>query len=335
MAPTDLLRNRTVREAGWFALALVISVVATFISPALGHIGVLALLWATLGTAWNIMGGLTGMLSLGQAAFFGVGAYTSTLLFLNLGISPWIGVFAAAGTGAILAVLIGWPTLRLTGPYFALATVAAPVILAAIAVANPDLTRGTLGLIVPFNPDPWAMVFPDQLPFVFIAAGLLALAMIVMSLATRGRWRVRLTALRDDENAARSLGVQSSRIKIGVAMISGALTGMVGAIYAQYIAFITPTSVFSLDISIDAIMVAVIGGIGGVSAGIIGGFVLVALRQLVFQQFLGDFPGLDTLIIGTVLLIFVIVFYGRDGSVLKPSWLRMPRRQAREVGDAT
>ena len=334
MALTELVRSRTSREAGWFLLALAVSIVAALLSPAWGHIAVLALLWATLGTAWNLMGGLTGLLSLGQAAFFGVGAYTSALLFVKLGITPWIGIFAAAAMGAVLALVIGWPTLRLSGPYFALATVAAPVILSAIAVANPDLTRGTLGVIIPFRPDPGTMVFTGQLPYVLVAAALLAAAMAIMSAASRGRWRIRLTALRDDENAARSLGIRTARVKIGVTVVSGALTGMVGAVYAQYIAFITPTSVFSLDISIDAILVAVIGGIGGVRAGVVGGFVLVGLRQLVFQQFLGDYPGLDTLIIGSVLLVLVLVLYGRNGSLLRPLRLGRPGRRRRETEEA-
>jgi branched-chain amino acid transport system permease protein len=264
-------------------LALLVGITATS-ELFYGHLIVITMVFAALATAWNIVGGFAGQLSLGHAGFFGVGAYTSSILFVDHGISPWIGLILGMVFAGLIALLIGIPTFRLHGPYFALATLAMGAILLNMAVNFRELTGGEGGL---------------SIPFLLICLG-------VSFLIANTRLGYQLAAVREDEEAARALGVNSARVKLIAGTVSGLLAGGVGAIYAQYILFINPESVFGINVSIQIIVLAVVGGSGVVLGPLIGALILVPASQFLLRDFGGDLPGLHTLVYGIVVIVVVL-----------------------------
>ncbi len=287
-------------------VAIAIVAVGTGGWQLLGHLAVLTLLWASVATSWNLLGGLAGQVSLGQAAFFGLGAYTSTLLYVNLGVSPWIGLPVAAIVAASAAVIIGVPTFRLRGPYFSLATLAFALIVQNLAVQLRELTKGSIGIPIPFHEGLGNFTFLDKPPYVLAALALFGACVVLTTLIARSRLGYQLAAIRDDEDAAQSLGIHTSRTKLKVAALSGALTGVAGTLYAQYVLFIVPESVFSVDISIQAIVLSVVGGTGAILGPLIGAVTVVPIGQVILNRFLGQHPGLNTLLSGVVLVTVVM-----------------------------
>jgi branched-chain amino acid transport system permease protein len=286
-------------------LALLVGITATS-ELFYGHLIVITMVFAALATAWNIVGGFAGQLSLGHAGFFGVGAYTSSILFVDHGISPWIGLILGMVFAGLIALLIGIPTFRLHGPYFALATLAMGAILLNMAVNFRELTGGEGGLSIPFDPG-WAnMTFADRWPYAIIMGAFLLICLGVSFLIANTRLGYQLAAVREDEEAARALGVNSARVKLIAGTVSGLLAGGVGAIYAQYILFINPESVFGINVSIQIIVLAVVGGTGVVLGPLIGAVILVPASQFILRDFGGDLPGLHTLVYGIVVIAVVL-----------------------------
>ena len=281
-----------------------------------GHILVLTLLWASVAAAWNLLGGLAGQVSLGQSAFFGIGAYTSTLIYLDAGISPWFGMIVAAVLGSVAAVIIGLPTFRLRGPYFSLGTLAFAIIAQNVAVQLRDITRGSIGIPIPFREGLANLTFLGKEPYIIFGLGLLTLVTGLSFAISRSRLGFQLSAIRDDEDAAQSLGIHTSLTKLKVAAISGALTSVAGTLYAQYVLFVVPSSVFSVDVSIQAIVLSVVGGTGTVFGPLLGAITIVPIGQVILNRFLGSFPGLNTILTGTILVAVVFLAPGGLAEVL-------------------
>jgi branched-chain amino acid transport system permease protein len=266
-------------------------------------LGITVLLWAALATAWNISAGLAGGLSLGHAAYFGVGAYTATLLFLRLGISPWLGMLAAAALAGVLGAAIGAITFRLRGPFFVLATLAFGVVIHIVAVNWRDLTRGAAGLILPFGGGAQNMLFAGIAPYWYIGLGLLALTLGVTVAIQRSRLGYFLVALREDEEAARALGVRVVRCKVAASAISAALTACAGGFYATYIQYIDPSSTTQFEISVQIALVAIVGGLGTTLGPALGAVLVVPLGE-VLRASLGGGPAL--MLYGLMLIVIVL-----------------------------
>jgi branched-chain amino acid transport system permease protein len=224
---------------------------------------ILMLMTAQLGVAWNILGGYAGQVSLGHAAFFGTGAYVSTLLSLKLGVSPWLGMLAGAVAAAGLGVLVGWPCFRLKGHYFAMATIAVAEIVQTV-VNGWDLLGGAVGFYLPLKETGfWGFVFNrSKLPYYYIALGLLLLTVLVNVLVNRSHVGYYLRAIKDEPDAARSLGVSLGRYKMIAMVLSAGLTAMGGTLYAQKELFVDPGSTLSTSLSIKIALVAILGGAG-------------------------------------------------------------------------
>ncbi|MGY6633031.1 MAG: branched-chain amino acid ABC transporter permease [Alkalilacustris sp.] len=267
------------------------------------NLAITVLLWAALASAWNISGGLAGGLSLGHAAYFGIGAYVSTLLFLRFGISPWLGMWVgavlAAGIGAGLATL----TLRLRGPFFVLATLAFGIVIHIIAVNWREVTRGAAGLVLPFGGGPQNMMFAGLGPYWYIGLGLVALCVGTTVAIRRSRLGYYLVALREDEDAARSLGVRVVQCKVIAAAISAALTALAGTFYAAFVQYIDPASTTQFTISVQIALVAIVGGMGTVIGPLLGALVVVPLGE-VSRAYLGGGPAL--MVYGVLLIIIVL-----------------------------
>ncbi|CAN7331388.1 branched-chain amino acid ABC transporter ATP-binding protein/permease [Pseudomonas umsongensis] len=287
-------------------LALLLIIPLTAGSPFVYHLFILICSYAALASAWNIVGGFAGQLSLGHAVFYGVGAYTTTLLMINLGISPWIGMFVGAILSSVVAVLISWPCFRLRGPFFALATIAVLEVVRLMAINQHDVTGGAAGLGVPLKLGVEWMLFRPRWPYLLIAFGFLIITLAVSWKIKNSRLGYYLIAVREREDAAHAVGVNSVKVKLIAVVLSAFLTSLVGSFHAMYLTFIEPGSMFSLEMSIQIAMFALIGGLGTVSGPLIGTLLVLPLAELA-RGWLGNLgSGVHGLVYGIVLVVVVL-----------------------------
>lgn len=272
------------------------------------NIIILTFFFAALSSAWNILGGYAGQFSVGHATFFGIGAYTSTLLFLSLKISPWIGMIAGGILAAIFGVLIGWPCFRLKGPYFVLATIAVNEIMRLLASHFKGLTNGSVGLmIIMSQPSPQNFLFSGKMAYAYVAFLLMMVLILVSYKVERSKIGYYLVALREDQDAAASLGIFTARYKLYAMMISAFFTGIMGTFYAQYFLFIDPDIAFSVDLSVHMVLIAIIGGTGTLLGPLLGSIILTPLDGLLRLWIGSAFSGLSFIIYGLVLVASVIL----------------------------
>jgi branched-chain amino acid transport system permease protein len=279
------------------------------------------LLFAAMAQSWNIVGGLANQTSLGHAAFFGIGAYTSTVLLLKFGISPWLGMLAAGALGGLAALIIAIPTMRLQGHYFALATLAFGEVMRVIANVWTSLTGGPGGLSVPFVPPGFAAYsFKLLRPHAYIALAALVVVTAIFEAIRRGAMGYRLRAIKQNAAAAEVIGVDTTRVKLQAAVISGALIAMLGTLYAQVAVFFDPDTVFGVaGISIRIALIAIIGGVGTAAGPILGAFFIIPLEELMNDLLSSRAAGLSQLVFG-IILIAVILWQPRGFITVLGSW---------------
>ncbi len=270
----------------------------------------LVFMFAGLSSAWNIIGGLGGQLSLGHSAFYGLGSYTCSLLFVKYGVPPMLGLLVCTGLSVILAAIIGHPCFRLKGPFFTLATIAVGEVLLLLAVYFRGLTAGSEGLSIPFKPSILNLCFDSKRPYAVEAFCFMLFALGVSTWVKRSRLGYQLVALLDEDQAAESLGINTSRVKMAGLAISGALTALGGGVFAQYVLFLEPHSEFSLTASINLALTSMVGGLGTIVGPVIGSFLLIPLQEFLRVWLGGSFQGLYFVIYGT-LLILVVMFMPR------------------------
>jgi branched-chain amino acid transport system permease protein len=254
-------------------------------------------LFAALGLAWNLVGGYAGQLSLGHAAYFGAGAY-GLALFSKLGISPWASVLLGVVMAVICAAMIGKVSFRLRGPYFALCTIAFAEVLRLIAKNLPNVTGGDVGIQVP-------LLFTQSTVKYFYWSGVLltAFAFGVSAWIERSRFGYYLMAIREDEDTALSVGVNAARCKLWALLISAAITGLGGTLYASLFLFIVPDQVLAMEISTEIAIVAMLGGAGTLLGPLVGSVVLETAAEI----FKNVFKEAHLLIYG-VLIVLVVLF---------------------------
>jgi branched-chain amino acid transport system permease protein len=268
----------------------------------------ITLLFAAMAQAWNIVGGLANQISLGHAAFFGIGAYTSTVLLLKFGISPWLGMFAGGALGAMAALVIAIPTMRLQGHYFALATLAFGEVMRVIANVWTSLTGGPGGLSVPFVPPSFlAYSFKLLRPHAYIALAALIVVTVIFQAIRRGAMGYRLRAIRQNADAAEVIGIDTTRVKLFAAVISGALMAMLGTLYAQVAVFFDPDTVFGIaSISIRVALIAIIGGVGTAAGPILGAFFIIPLEEIMNGLLSSRAAGLSQFVFGVILIAVIL-----------------------------
>ena len=282
------------------ALALLV-VIALGVYPLVGsnrfflHLAIMVLLYALLGMSWNLLGGYTGQISFGHAAFFGTGAYTSTILLLRYGISPWVGMLVGAVLAVLLSLPLGWLTFRLRGPYFALATLAFAEVVRVIVYNWDSLTGGGDGLNILAN-------LGGIVRFYYIILALTIGGFLVMRACVHSRWGYFLNAIREDEDAAEALGVPATRMKVIVLAISAFFVALGGSFFASYQLYINPDLVYESQISVQMIVVTVVGGIGTLEGPIVGALIIVPLSE----YFRGLSPVANPLIYGLFIVIFML-----------------------------
>ncbi|CAH2601778.1 Branched-chain amino acid ABC transporter permease [Rhodovastum atsumiense] len=268
---------------------------------------IITLLFAGLAQAWNILGGYCGQISLGHALYFGLGAYASTLLFVRLGVPPVFGMVVGGAVGGLGALLVGWPCFRLSGHYYAIATVVVGEI-GWLLFLNWDFVGGATGVYVPFQGESWlALQFRTaKLPYHYVALGFLALTWIAAWVIEGSRWGFSWRAVKDDVTAARSLGVRIFPSKMAAAAISGFFTGMGGAIYAQYVGYIDPDSVMAGTLSILIPLPAVLGGVGTLWGPLLGAALLIPLSELSRSYLGGSGRGVDLMLYGALIVLVAL-----------------------------
>jgi len=271
---------------------------------------VLILMWGAVSAAWNVAGGYAGQLSLGHAAFFGLGAYSAALFATRWELSPWIGLLVGAVLSTGAGLVIGYLSNRLRGPYFALATIAFAQVLQIVASRWRGFTRGSEGIPVPFRPGFWTLGFANKATWVYLTLGVALLIYLVEVYLEVSRMGYRLAGVREDEDAAQAVGIASRRLKVVAIAISAALTSVCGSFWAQYVGFVDPAYVFSIDLSILFALNTIIGGLGTALGPFYGSDLITSLETFLRAKFSGLAAGLSSmyLIIYGCLLIVVVRF---------------------------
>lgn len=292
------------------ALLLIFPMVVTQIFPL--QIMILVFMYAMLGVAWNIMGGYAGMFSFGQAAFFGIGAYTSSFLLMTFHVNPWVGLVAGGVVAAIVAAAIGYPCSNLRGHYFAIASIAFAEIVR-VHFNNWTLMNAAEGMSLPMLDESFVnfMFHTSKVPYYYIMLVFLIIALIVCYFVATSKMGYYFRAIKESHDVAEVLGVNVVRYRLIAIMISAFLSAMAGTFYAQYVLYIDPESVMLLAISVQIVLLSMLGGAGSVMGPVIGAAVLIPIAE-VTRVWLGHRgTGVDMLIYG--FLITIISVYQPQG----------------------
>ena len=266
------------------------------------HVLILVLLYITLGSAWNILGGFAGQLSLGHAAFFGIGAYTAAIIASKSALSPWWAVILGPVVVLPIALIVGWICFRLRGPYFTLATIAVGEVVRLVALNWSQLTGGAVGVVI----RPSIFSGTSKIPYYYIIL-ILAFATVALShRISRRKLGYYLMAIREDEETAESIGIDTTRYKLVALAISATLTAIGGAFYANYFMFVDPTIVLPLALSVEIVLMAIVGGLGTVAGPVLGA-VLLKLSSEVFRN---EFSKANLLIYGALLVVVILFMPG-------------------------
>lgn len=285
---------------------------------------VFALIITLAAQGWNVLGGYGGQFSFGHAAFFGTGAYAMALLQVRFGINPWLALPLAVALGALVGWIIGFLSFRarLRGSYFALVTLAFAEVLRIVANAWA-FTGGAAGVLIPLRIDAGNFQFAARETFYWLVLGFVAAALVITQALARSRFGAQLVAVRENEEAARALGVDAFAVKMRAITLSGAITATAGCLYAQKFLYIDSTIAYGPWISVEALLAPIIGGLGTVFGPILGSVVLLGLGEITKVAFAnwfgGAIPGIDLVVFG-VLLILCVAFAPRGILGLIATW---------------
>jgi branched-chain amino acid transport system permease protein len=266
----------------------------------------MALYASLLAQAWNILGGYGGQFSFGHALFFGTGAYVQAVAQVNLGLNPWVALVAAVLVAAAVGLFVGALTFRygLKGSYFALVTLAFAEVFRILAV-SVGFTGGGVGLMLPLNESFANMQFGSRKGYIVLVLGFVVAAMLVTAWLRNSRFGAQLQAVRDNEDAARAIGVDPWSVKLGAIVLSAGFMGAGGAFYVQVFQYIDPGIAFGPASSVEALVAAIVGGMGTLWGPVLGATVLHLLAEATRNLF-GSLPGLNMVIYGSVLVLIVM-----------------------------
>lgn len=266
----------------------------------------MALYAGLLAQAWNILGGFGGQFSFGHALFFGFGAYVQAIAQLQWGLNPWVALVAAAGVAALVGLIVGALSFRygLKGSYFALVTLAFAEVCRILALSLP-FTGAGVGLMVPLRESVANLQFGSRAGYLYVILAMVVAALLVSAWLRNSRFGAYLQAVRDNEDAARAAGVDPLRVKLGAIVLSGGFMGLAGAFYVQVFQYIDPGIAFGSSASVEALVAAIVGGMGTVWGPLLGAFALHVLADLTRNLF-GELPGINMVIYGCVLVLIVM-----------------------------
>ena len=272
------------------------------------HLMIMIFMHAVISQSWNIIGGFSGQISLGHGAFFGIGAYASSFFYVEFGLTPWIGIIIGILICAVIAILVGIPMLRLSGHYFAIATLLVGISFQ-IIFQRWDLVGAASGLWIPLTSEDsyYAMQFhSSKAPYYYLFLIFFVIIFFITWLISRSKLGYRLRAVRDDAQAAQSLGIDVAKHKIIAFAISAMMMAPMGSLFAQYILIVDPDRMFNFEISIIALLISVLGGIGYVWGPLVGTIILIPLAEYARIFFGGTGGAVDLMVYGIVLMIICI-----------------------------
>ena len=278
------------------------------------------LLFACFGVSWNMIGGYGAQISWCHSAFVAMGAYCNFILASNFNISPWLTMPLGMAVSYVLATIIGYGTFRLRGPYFSIATIAFAEACRLSINYFKGITKGSAGIYVTYRGNSLAaLTFKNDIPFYYISLALLVFILVVTYIFTQSRTGKFLGAIKGDEDAAESLGIETFKVKLHAFQASAVFCAMAGAIYASFMTYISPTAICGMDLSIKIGIVAIVGGVGTLFGPVLGAFIVVPLIELT-SKLLGAVGG-SQLLYGLLLVVIVIFrpqglisLFGRKGS---------------------
>ena len=293
------MRAGAARGVRLWLVVLVVVVLYGLLSRDLGwmHSVANAFMFVALVQAWNVLGGYGGYMNFGMAAFFGVGAYTTGILFQSFALPAYITTLAAGVMGMAFGLMVGLLTLRLRGAYFAIFTLIVTFAVQ-LATLTADFTQGSLGIYLPI-----LSLEPRQIEqlFYFVFLLIAVLSTVAVYLVERSRFGVALVAIREDEDAAEALGIRTTRVKVAALMIGGLIAGVAGGIYSRQVLYIEPIGTFAIDTSLNVVLMAVVGGAGSWQGPLLG----VPLVMLVADGLRVGIEGVLNRVILGVLLVLV------------------------------
>jgi branched-chain amino acid transport system permease protein len=291
-------------------------------SPFQQRLGALVLLYAIAASAWNIVGGYAGQVSVGHVVFFGCGAYAAMGSYAKFGLSPLFGIPGGIVLAVGLAAIIGVPTLRLSGHYFSMATIAVAETMRLI-VTNTDWLGAAVGLSGPTVPrNIFDLSFLSSLPYYYLFLAILVITLLITWWMTNSRMGFYLRAIKDSERAARSLGAPASRTKLYAYMLSAALTSVAGALYAMMFGFVDPESGFGILISVKILIMAALGGAGLLFGPLVGAAILVPLEEVSNNLLGGKGAGLTFVLYGAIIVLIARFQPGGILPLINRLWMR-------------
>ena len=264
-----------------------------------------------LAAAWNIIGGFAGQFSLGHGVFFAIGAYVTARLYTLFDLSPWLTMLPAAIFAALLAVLISWPTFRLRGPFFAIATLAFNEVAFVIANHFDSLTGGPRGILIPFKAGFGNMIFKERWQYALLMFVFVALVIGITVILRRSRLGYYLLAVREDEDAARAVGINVLGVKLQGMALSAGLTSIGGTLFAMYLRYIDPPTLFTLpEVGVKFALLSLIGGIGTIAGPLLGAALIIPFENVLRAELANWLPGMNLAILG-LLMVLAALFMKR------------------------
>jgi branched-chain amino acid transport system permease protein len=309
------------------ALALFIAYPLAFTTPFQQRLGALVLLYAIAASAWNIVGGYAGQVSVGHVIFFGCGAYAAMGAYAHFALSPLVGIPAGIVISVAIAAVIGGPTLRLSGHYFSMATIAVAE-LARLIVTNTEYLGAAVGLSGPTVPrNIFDLSFISALPYYYLFLAILVITLGITWWMTNSRMGFYLRAIKDSERAARSLGAPAARTKLHAYMLSAGLTSVAGALYAMMFGFVDPESGLGILISVKMLIMAALGGAGLLFGPLVGAAILVPLEEISNNLLGGKGAGLTFVVYGAIILLIARFQPGGILALINRLWAKRKKTE--------
>ena len=264
-----------------------------------------------LAASWNIIGGFGGQFSLGHGVFFGIGAYVTAKLYVTYDLSPWLTILPCAIFAAGVAMLISWPTFRLRGPFFAIATLAFNEVAFVIANHFESFTGGPRGIMIPFKAGFANMIFRERWQYAVLMFVFLCLVVGITVVLRRSRLGYYLLAVREDEDAARASGINVLSVKLQGMALSAGLTAIGGTLFAMYLRFIDPPTLFNLqEVGVKFALLSLIGGVGTVAGPLLGAALIIPFENFLRAEFANALPGMNLAVLG-LLMVLAALFMKR------------------------
>ena len=303
------MRNLTFKQisSGFVVLILLILFPLAFSKPFPQHVMILVFMFGMMAVAWNIMGGYAGMFSFGQVAFFGIGAYTSSFLLITYHINPWLGLVVGGLIAALVAAAIGYPCSNLRGHYFAIASIAFGEIVRT-HFNNWKLVGAAEGMTLPMLEESFEnfMFHSSKLPYYYIMLAFLIISLVVCYIVATSKMGYYFRAIKESHDVAKVLGINVVWYRLIAIMISAFLTAMAGTFYAQYVLYLDPESVLILPISIQIVLISMLGGAGSIMGPVIGAAILMPVSEITRVMLGHKGTGIDMIIYGALITLISV-----------------------------